>query len=320
MKVNRILVPVDFSESSFEGVKMAAKIASLYGSTVDLIHVIPVISYFNESFDLLEIPLDFEKDLYPQALKIASTKLNELAEEYIPKEHQGKLYDMVGRKVFREVTELANEHHDMIVMSNKGSHGSASVRSHITEKIIQYSKIPVLSIAEDVDTTMIKEILIPLDRSENCGSALVPAFELAHIFKSNLTAIHIIEPYTLGMEVPETVTDSEETIYENLVGNLNQYFDNNPELNFRIERTGTVFEDRLIREAGSSSASTLMRTIVKKGISADEEICDYADSNADLVVMGTHGRTGISRFLLGSTTSRVAQGLHKPLLTFRPEE
>ena len=319
MKVNRILVPVDFSESSFEGVKMAARIASLYGSTVDLIHVIPVISYFNESIDLLEIPLDFEKDLYPKALKIASTKLHELADEFISKEHRGKLYDVVGRKVFREVTELANKHHDMIVMSNKGGHGSDSVRSHITEKIIQYSTVPVLSIADELDTARIKEILVPLDRSEDCGSALVPAFELAHIFKSNLTAIHIIEPYTLGMEVPETVTDSEETIYENLFNNLSQYFEDRPDLNMKIERTGTSFEDRLIRTAGSNSESILLNTIVKKGISADEEICDYADSNADLVVMGTHGRTGISRFLLGSTTSRVAQGLHKPLLTFRPE-
>jgi nucleotide-binding universal stress UspA family protein len=62
----------------------------------------------------------------------------------------------------------------------------------------------------------------------------------------------------------------------------------------------------------------MVKSIVKKGFSAHTEICDYANENADLVVMSTHGRTGIARILLGSTTGIVAQHLKKPLLTVRP--
>lgn len=318
MKVDKILVPVDFSDSSLEGVKVAAQIASRYGSSVDLIHVIPIISYFNESLDLLEIPLDFEKDLYPKAQRIASNKLQEIAEEYIPKEHIGKLYDVVGRKVFREVTELAGEHHDLIVMSNKGGHDSDALRSNITEKIIQYSDVPVLSIASHLDVAKIDNILVPLDRTENSGRAMSLAFELAVLLKNNLTVLYVIEPYTIGMEAPDYMADSEENMYENLINNLTQYFIKHPEFKLQINRSGTAYEDYIVRTEESDADSILFKSIIKKGISADDMIIDYAENNADLVVMATHARKGLARFLLGSTTNRVAHNLNKPLLTFHP--
>jgi len=61
-----------------------------------------------------------------------------------------------------------------------------------------------------------------------------------------------------------------------------------------------------------------MVSLIKKGFSAHSEIIEYANENVDLVVMSTHGRTGIARVLLGSTTGIVAQHLEKPLLTLRP--
>lgn len=49
-----------------------------------------------------------------------------------------------------------------------------------------------------------------------------------------------------------------------------------------------------------------------------EEILDYADANGvDLIVMGTHGRTGLPRLLLGSTTERVVRLFDAPVLTVR---
>ena len=61
------------------------------------------------------------------------------------------------------------------------------------------------------------------------------------------------------------------------------------------------------------------KTIVRKSIAARHEIVDYCNDNADLVVMRTHGRTGLSRMLLGSTTEQVIQHLEKPQITIKPD-
>jgi nucleotide-binding universal stress UspA family protein len=121
------------------------------------------------------------------------------------------------------------------------------------------------------------------------------------------------------MEVLPMTIEDDEAVYESLINNISTYFDNKPELGFSIERNGTGFEDLLVYTDDKTTDSVKVVSIVKKGFSAHTEICDYANENADLVVMSTHGRTGIARVLLGSTTAVVAQSLNKPLLTLRPE-
>jgi nucleotide-binding universal stress UspA family protein len=59
--------------------------------------------------------------------------------------------------------------------------------------------------------------------------------------------------------------------------------------------------------------------VILKSVVAHHEIVDYANENADLVVMSTHGRTGLSRMLLGSTTEQVIQHLKKPQITIKPD-
>lgn len=320
MKASHILVPTDFSEASLEAVKMAAKFVEMYDSTVDLIHVIPLMSYYDESMQHLGVPFDMEKDLYPKVLRTANDKLHEIAEEYIPKEHCGQLINLVGRKPSQVIANKANERqYDLVIMSNKGEHDTDEVRSHITEKVIRYSEKPVLSIGASFSESDINEILVPIDGSGDSVAPLVQAFDFAHAFDAGITLMHIIEPYSLGMEVMPFTVEDDAAVYQSLIKNINKYFENHPELGFNIQRTGVNFEDLLVRETESGSSSVKIISIVKKGFSAHTEICDYANESADMVVMSTHGRTGIARILLGSTTAIVAQHLKKPLMTLRPE-
>ena len=319
MKASHILVPTDFSEASLEAVKMAAKFVELYDSTVDLIHVIPLMSYYDESMEHLGVPFDMDKDLYPKVLKTANEKLHEIAEEYIPKEHRGQLINLVGRKPSQVIANKANEGPcDLVIMSNKGSHDSDEIRSSVTEKVIRYSEKPVLSIKETFGNTQLNRILVPLDGSGESVAPLVQAFDFAHTFDAHISLMHIIEPYTLGMEVIPFSVEDDKAVYESLIKNISTYFEENKEMGFHIERTGDSYEDILIRKTDNGSESVRFNSIVKKGFSAHTEICDYANENADLVIMSTHGRTGIARILLGSTTAIVAQHLDKPLLTLRP--
>lgn len=319
MKAKHILVPIDFSDASLEAVKMAANFVEWYGSTVDLMHVIPLMSYYDESMQHLGVPFDMEKDIYPKILKQTSEKLHDIAEEFIQKEHRGQLINVVGRKPAQVIAEQGNKsQYDLIIMSNTGSHKTDDCRSNITEKVIRYSEKPVLSIDKAFDGKSVNEILVPVDGSEDSAAPLVEAFDLALNFDARIVLMHIIEPYTLGMEVMPMTIEDDEAVYQTLIKNISEYLDKNPDLKLSVKRKGVAFEDLLIREEGSNSDSVRLDSIVKKGFSAHTEITDYANKNSDLVVMSTHGRTGIARVLLGSTTAIVAELLKKPLMTLRP--
>ncbi len=319
MKAKHILVPTDFSEASLEAVKMAAKFVEWYDSTVDLIHVIPLMSYYDESMEHLGVPFDMEKDIYPKVLKTANEKLHDIAEEYILKEHRGQLINLVGRKPSQVIADHANkEMYDLVIMTNKGSHDTRHIRSGVTEKVIRYSHKPVLSLSRSLDKKDVNEILVPVDGSDESAAPLAQAFDLAMAFNAHITLMHIIEPYSLGMEVLPMSIEDDTAVYTSLIKNIHKYFENNSELGLSIQRSEGDFEDQLVRSDGNTTESVQVHSIVKKGFSAHTEICDYANENVDLVVMSTHGRTGIARVLLGSTTGIVAQHLEKPLLTLRP--
>ncbi|MFP8489223.1 universal stress protein [Gracilimonas sp. Q87] len=319
MKARHILVPTDFSEASLEAIKMAAKFVEWYGSTIDLIHVIPLISYYDESMQHLGVPFDMEKDIYPKVMKQTSEQLHDLAEKYIPKEHRGQLINLVGRKPAQVIAEQGNKsQYDLIIMANTGGHETDDIRSGLTEKVIRYAEKPVLSIGKAFDKKSINEILVPVDGSEESAKPLVDAYELAKTFGAKIVLMHIIEPYTLGMEVMPMTIEDDKAVYEKLIENISYYLNEHPELKLSIKRNEVDFDDFLVKNDEDTKDGVKVLSIVKKGFSAHTEITDYANEESDLVVMSTHGRTGIARVLLGSTTAIVAQHLEKPLMTLRP--
>jgi nucleotide-binding universal stress UspA family protein len=61
------------------------------------------------------------------------------------------------------------------------------------------------------------------------------------------------------------------------------------------------------------------RWVLKVGVPWQEIVRAAAEERADMIVMGTHGRTGLERLLLGSVTERVVRGAPCPVLTVRPD-
>jgi nucleotide-binding universal stress UspA family protein len=92
-----------------------------------------------------------------------------------------------------------------------------------------------------------------------------------------------------------------------------------PKTYAEINESGTSWArremERLGREARAAGVKTTW-TIVQ-GVPADRIVQAARAKHADLVVMGTHGRTGFSRFLLGSVASRVVATSPCPVLTVR---
>lgn len=322
MKVQHILVPTDFSENSEIALKVAAEFVDFFGCTVDLIHSIPLIKYFSESMDPLGVPFSLEKNMYPHCLENAHTKLEELAEKYIKKEYRGKMIAVIERKASEAIVDQSKkDQYDLILMSSKGGHNSIHLMGGTPEKVIRHSKIPVLVVNEEITSENLRTILVPVDFSESSLFAVIPAFELAKELGAQIELLNIVELYSAGSDmVPYMPTSvDEDLVYENLITKLSAYLLSHEEYQLLLSRTGKVYEDELVSTETIHNNSVKLSTRIVKGITAYQEIVDYAKENADLVVMNTHGRTGLARVLVGSTAEHVSKLIEKPLLVVRPQ-
>jgi nucleotide-binding universal stress UspA family protein len=143
------------------------------------------------------------------------------------------------------------------------------------------------------------KILIAIDFSENSECAFDYALTLATQFGAELTIVHVInEPVDLrGFYVPHISFEQlEKEIEESAVKMMDA---------FCSSKLGTF---------------TNYKTSILTGIPC-EEITAAADRiDASLIVLGTHGRTGLDRILFGSTAERVVRSASCPVMTVRLPE
>ena len=139
-------------------------------------------------------------------------------------------------------------------------------------------------------------ILSAIDFSENAECAFDYALTLATQFNAELTIIHVInEPVDLrGFYVPHISFEQlEKEIEESAVKMMEA---------FCQSKLGTFPN---------------YKTAIVTGIPCDEITAAAARIDASLIVLGTHGRTGLDRILFGSTAERVVRSAACPVLTVR---
>jgi universal stress protein A len=142
----------------------------------------------------------------------------------------------------------------------------------------------------------IKRILLATDLSEYAGHATKYACELADRFEAEL---HVL--YVFGELLP----------------NADWSY---PQLKEHVEKQKQAQADALTKivPADWQSAHRVVHATAEG--SADAEIIRYAKQhNIDLIVLTTHGRTGLAHVLIGSTAERVVRLAPCPVLTIRPE-
>jgi nucleotide-binding universal stress UspA family protein len=137
---------------------------------------------------------------------------------------------------------------------------------------------------------MYETILVPTDGSDQADTAIDHAVSLA---RKNDATIHLLY-------VADTNRDSVTTLGGEVVDALEQEGE-------RIIQNATERLDPAVDVVDAVETGDPVATIL-----------DYAEVvDADLIVMGTHGRRGLDRYLLGSTTERVVRLSSIPVLTIR---
>lgn len=145
---------------------------------------------------------------------------------------------------------------------------------------------------------MLRRILVPVDFSERSLQALDYAVELGRPFGAELLVIFVVEP-----------------VYYATPADL---YGASANLSMLLEEQMRIGEEQLA-ELGRRLAKRKVkhRTFLDAGVPY-QMITDRAGSlKADLIVMATHGRTGLSHLLLGSVAERVVRNASCPVLTVR---
>ena len=277
-----ILLPTDYSIASEHALSLAHHLALTQGARLIGLHVIQPPDYCGQ-FNLPETPPPFFHDnLYQWLKKGCGHDENHSVESRV-----------VEGFAWEEIVRAAGESHcDLIVMASEGKTGiGRALLGSVAEQVVRRSPCPVLICKAPVELTceattgsggqpLFSTVLFPTDLSDGAGEAFPVATALAGP-SSRLIVEHVIgEPGPAGRKSREELTERLHGLYPADPGACIVY----------RQATGNPVEE--IRRAAE-------------------------DSHCDLIVMSSHGRTGLKRLLMGSVAEQVFRTVRVPVVIVR---
>ena len=151
--------------------------------------------------------------------------------------------------------------------------------------------------------TMFNKILLTTDGSEHAEKAAATAIELAKVCKAELRCVSVIEaPVLFGAPGASVAANAE--FYETLEKELTDL--------------ATAAAERMVSRASEEGLEA--SSVVHRGIVVDEIVAEAESWDADIIVVATHGRTGLSRLVLGSVANKIVNHASCPVLLHRVSE
>lgn len=299
LKMERILLATDFSAGAGRALAYASFFASAWEAHLDLLHVIPLWPDADLLGALDRPKLDQIREEITRRLDGLGSQLRRAGVKSLAHQDQGMPSERI---IAAAQTYNAN----LVVV---GSHGRSNLEhillGSVAERVVKGAPCPVLTVRashlgaknssshERADDIRIRRILLASDLSECSLPAVDYAVQLANTFSASVTILHVIEWRSLGASF--TVDDFTEW-----------------------DRLRESIESRLSDMAEQlRSKGATAQCVLKTGSPADA-ILDLAKEQAcDMVVMGTHGRRGVSRLLIGSVAEAVLRRADCPVLTVK---
>lgn len=281
-KYKKILVGFDGSESSENALLQAFRLANDEKCWITVTTVVPE---YKGELDLTGVS-DIRKLLLRPGEELLS-KATALAKR------EGALIKIVLEEgeIFERIVDLAEaENCGIIVMGRRGmSTLERALVGSVTARVIGHSQRDVLVVPQGTKIGW-KKILLATDGSKHSSNATEKAIDFAKSYGGTLTAISVVDvPAELYAEAPVLVDE--------LVEKAKGYAENVKNM---AKATGVE-----------------VKTQVREGESHEAVIKLARDESADLIVMGSHGRTGLKRLLMGSVTEKVIGHAPCPVLVVK---
>lgn len=280
-----ILLPYDGSEGAERALDHAGDIAKWADATLQIIFVA------DTTMDSVTV---VENDVVDALEEHGRTVLDE-AEDRL--DARGVDYDtdvVQGNPAPTIVEYAARYDHDLIVMPTHGRTGlSRYLLGSISEKVVRLSSVPVLTTRLAPDEKLVfpyENVLLPTDGSEGAMAAARHGLALAGNLGASAHVLSVVEDESLGPDVRSRVE------------------------NETNEQAATDVVESVIGEAETYGVTSTV-SVVERG-SPVEAIVEYVEENdVHAVVMGTTGRRGTERILLGSVAEKTVRSAPVPVIT-----
>lgn len=280
--VKRILLATDFAKGSDDAAATAIHLASRLGGEVVLMHVLPKQGVFAPIVDELK--------------QQAEERLAALKERFEAEQVTRVSTRIVSGDAYEEIVYHA-EVMDVSLVVVGGSRFDDRERPRLgttAERVIRHCRKPVW-VVRPGSRAELRRILCPVDMSEHSARALRSAIQLASRLETPLDVLHVVRPLSSfvphGRDLVDRSLDDE-------------YFD---------ERAG-AFEEFL---RGFDFDEVRWTSLLERGEPAPRIAALARQERTDLVIMGSVGRTGLSRFLMGSVATKVAREIPCSVLTVK---
>ncbi|MFN3391578.1 MAG: universal stress protein [Meiothermus ruber] len=303
----RFLLPIDGSPPSEYAAAVGLALAKRLGASVVFAHVIEPHRY---------------RDLhnYEEALERARTVGRALLEQWARKANHARVpcdvqltsTEPENRPGVAEALMDVGVAHgcDLVVMGTHGRTGlPRMLLGSVAERMARLAPTPLLLVrGHDTKPTLFKHILVATDGSTFSELALQHADALAGALKAKLSVVYVVPDLTQLY-----VSAGRAWMFADPAQLQAQLAQEQSHLRAQGEY---ILKEAAERCTHAKQVHTLLREAGHHLIG--ERIREVADEiKADLIVMGTHGHTGLRKFLLGSVAEDVAQQAHQPILLVR---
>jgi nucleotide-binding universal stress UspA family protein len=287
---DRILVPTDGSDHAVRAAEHGLYLADAFDATVHVISVVDVQAAagpfsaggVDESF-IARLDADAESTVGEiEAISDGSAPIESAIRRGEPT---------------AEIRAYADEHDiDLVVMGTHGRRGLRRViAGSVTERVVRTADVPVITVSANERSRVdggYDELLLPTDGSEPATAAVAHGLAIAEHTGARVHAVNVVDVGALAAG-PEYAPSTE--------------------VRAHLEAAGEAATSSVAERARDRGLDVV--TAVKTGVPARALLAYADDHDVDVVTMGTRGRTGLSRYVLGSTAGRVIRDAEIPVLS-----
>jgi len=296
LDIDTILFPTDFSSVAEDAFAHAAHLALQSGATIYVFNVVtPGEGDGSNPMDFLPVePVEGDEldDAQPQRMEVQTVTQERGTVPVVYAQTESASPETA-------LVEYATEYDiDLVVMGTHGRGGMDRLLSgSVAEEVVRQAPCPVFTVLATDGTqpnTPIDRVLVPVDLSEQSTLVVDHAAALASAYSAPIDLLHVVEeaafPTAYGMDpLSPSQPDVQERARE------------------ALETLATEIDD----------LGEPINAHVLAGYAA-RDIVDFAEEHAaDLIVMATHGRTGLQRFLIGSVAEKVVRSAPCPVFTVK---
>ncbi len=282
--MKRILVPVDFSQQSENALAVALKIAKKTNASLLLLHVVeaPINPQVNMMGDAGMIAIAPESIIPEQQMKHSEIHLNDIKAKYARSGVDIEVkVELDLESGFSGIDNVISEHRDidLVIMGSKGASGFKEILiGSNTGKVVKRAHVPVLVVKDDHLEGYLNKVVFPTDFDAQNPKLIKAIVKMVALFGAELHLLYVNSP-----------------------------------LQFHSTDKINELKKAFVAEHHIHNA----HFAIVNDFSEEKGIFYYVkEVNADLIIMPTHGKTGLEAFFSGSVTADVVNHSPVSVLTF----